>query len=123
MISYHLEKSEIRVSHVVEGDLGVDPGKVLLGALPAVVHHGGGQALSEVVHALVELAPEELDAHDGEDEPEDQADQEDVEDGGNGVHQGVHHNLERSGYNTCHSCLGKNDSQSFERLKGFRPFS
>ena len=52
-----------------------------------------GQPLSKVVDALEELPPEELDAHDGEDEPEHQAHQKDVEDAGDGVHQGVHDNL------------------------------
>jgi len=49
-----------------------------------------------LVNTLVELAPEELDPHDGEDEPEHEAHQQHVEDGGDGVHQRIHHNLERS---------------------------
>ncbi len=78
---------------VVEGDLGVDPGEVLLGALESVVDDVDGEAVALLVHALVELAAEELDAHDGEDEPEHQAHEKHVEDGGDGVHQGVHHDL------------------------------
>jgi hypothetical protein len=40
-----LEEGEVGVAHVVKGDLGVDPGEVLGGALPLVVHHAGQQAL------------------------------------------------------------------------------
>ena len=78
---------------MIEGDLGVDPRVVLLGALPLVVDHVDGEPLLELVDALVEFAPEELDAHDGEDEPEDEADEEHVEDRRDGVHEGVHHDL------------------------------
>ena len=53
---------------------------------------GGGPEYL-LVDTFVELAPEELDPHDGEDEPEDEAHQQHVEDGGDGVHQRVHHNL------------------------------
>jgi hypothetical protein len=42
---------------------------------------------------LVVFSGEELDAHDGEDEPEDETDKQHVEDGGDGLHQGVHHHL------------------------------
>jgi hypothetical protein len=52
-----------------------------------------------LVDTLVELAPEELDPHDGEDEPEHEAHQQHVEDGGDGVHQRIHHNLKRSSLN------------------------
>ena len=45
------------------------------------------------VYALVELPSEELDAHDGEDEPEDEAHQQHVDDRRDGVHQGVHYDL------------------------------
>ena len=83
------------MAHVVEGDLGVDPGEVFLGAFPPVVDDRGRKALVKVVHAFVEFPAKELDAHDGEDQPEDQADQEHVEDGRDGVHQGVHHDLEQ----------------------------
>ena len=36
---------------------------------------------------------DDLDPHDGEDEPEDEAHKEDVDDGGDGIHQSVHNNL------------------------------
>ena len=36
---------------------------------------------------------DDLDPHDGEDEPEDEANKEDVDDGGDGIHQSVHNNL------------------------------
>ena len=57
------------------------------------------------VDALVELAPEELDAHDGEDEPKDETDQQHVDDGGDGVHQGVHHDLNAKMGQTREICL------------------
>ena len=52
-----------------------------------------GQSFAVLVHALVELSAEELDAHDGEDEPEDEAHQQNVEDGGDGEHERVHYDL------------------------------
>ena len=73
--------------------LRVDPGVVLLEALCLVVDDVDVEAVAVGVDALEELAAEELDAHDGEDEPEHQAHQQHIEDGGDGVHQGVHHNL------------------------------
>lgn len=42
---------------------------------------------------LVIFATEEIDAHDGKDEPEDETHKEHIDDGRNGSHQGVHHNL------------------------------
>lgn len=42
---------------------------------------------------LVVPAIEQLDAHDGKDEPEDETHQQHVHNGGDGSHQGVHHNL------------------------------
>ena len=93
METYDLEKSKVCVTYMVKGDLGVDPGEVLGGALPFVGHLRDVEADVVVVDALVELAPEELDTHDGEDEPEDETHEEHVEDGGNGVHQSVDNNL------------------------------
>ena len=88
-----MKQGKVCVAHVVKSDLGVDPGVVLVGTLPLVLDDGDGETQVVLIEALVELAPEELDAHDGEDEPEHQADQQHIEDGGDGVHQGVHHNL------------------------------
>lgn len=82
---------------VISGYLGVDPGVVLVGvlfALRLVVDDVDVEAVAFLVDALEELAAEELDAHDGEDEPEDEAHEQHVEDGRNGVHQRVHHDLE-----------------------------
>lgn len=90
----HLKEGQVGVAHVVEVDLGVDPREVLLEALELVVYHADGQPLALVVQALVELAAEKLHAHDGKDEPEHQAHQQHVEDRGDGVHQGVDHNLQ-----------------------------
>ena len=73
--------------------LRVDPGVVLLEALGLVVDDVDVEAVAVGVDALEELAAEELDAHDGEDEPEDETHEEHVEDGGNGVHQSVDNNL------------------------------
>ena len=81
------------MTDVVEVNFGVDPGVVFLEALRFVVDLGDGKSLPEVVDTLVELPPEKLDAHDGEDEPEDQTHQEHVENGRDGIHQGIHHNL------------------------------
>ena len=81
------------MTDVVEVNFWVDPGVVFLEALRFVVDLGDGKPLPEVVDTLVELPPEKLDAHDGEDEPEDQTHQEHVENGRDGIHQGIHHNL------------------------------
>ena len=81
------------MSHVIKSDFRVDPGIVFVGTLPLVRDLGWRQPLIVLVQTFVELSAEELDAHNGEDEPEHQADQQHVEDGRNGVHQGVHHNL------------------------------
>ena len=81
------------MAHVIKSDLGVDPGEVLVRALPLVPDLGGGQPLIVLVQAFVELSSKELDPHDGEDEPEHKAHQQHVEDGRDGVHQGVHHDL------------------------------
>ena len=81
------------MTDVVEVNFGVDPCVVFLEALRFVVDLSDGKPLPEVVDTLVELPPEELDAHDGEDEPEDQTHQEHVENGRDGIHQGIHHNL------------------------------
>ena len=45
-LTHHLEEGEVGMAHMVEGDLGVDPGVVLSRALPLVVHHRGQQALT-----------------------------------------------------------------------------
>ena len=42
---------------------------------------------------------DDLDPHDGEDEPEDEAHKEDVDDGGDGIHQSVHDNLKMTKVN------------------------
>ena len=73
--------------------LGIDPGVILLEALCLVIDDVDVEAGAALVDALEELAAEELDAHDGEDEPEDEAHKEDVDDGGDGIHQSVHNNL------------------------------
>ena len=88
-----LEKRQVGVTNVVEGDLWVYPGEVLLCTLPLVVDHRHLQPLPVVVKAFVKLSTKELDAHDGKDEPEDETDQQDVDDWGDGVHQCVDHNL------------------------------
>ena len=46
-----------------------------------------------VIDAFAKLPSEELDAHDGKDEPEDQANQYHVANTGNGIHQSVDHDL------------------------------
>ena len=61
--------------------------------LSPVLHNIDAQPDAVLVDTLVELATKELDSHDGEDEPEDEADQKHIDDGGDGVHQGIHHNL------------------------------
>ena len=81
------------MTDVIEVNFGVDPGVVFLEALRFVVDLGDGKPLPKVVNTLVELSPEELDAHDGEDKPEDQTHQKHVENGRDGIHQGIHHNL------------------------------
>ena len=81
------------MTDVIKGNFRVDPGVVFLEALELVVDDVNVQALALVVHALVELAAEELDAHDGKDQPEHEAHQEHVEDGRDGVHQGIYDNL------------------------------
>ena len=91
---FSISAAEVGVPDVIEGDLRVDPRVVLLCALPLVVDHVDGEPLLELVDALVELPAEELDAHDGEDEPEDEADEQHVEDRRDGVHEGVHHDLQ-----------------------------
>lgn len=42
---------------------------------------------------LVIFATEEIDTHDGKNEPEDETHEEHIDDGRDGSHQGVHHNL------------------------------
>ena len=76
--------------------LGVDPGVILLEALPLVVNHTDWQPCVVLVNTFVELPAEELNSHDGEDEPEDEAHQQDIDDGGDGVHQGIYYNLEET---------------------------
>ena len=93
LCTHHLKQGKVGVAHVVKSDLGVDPGVVLVGTLPLVLDDGDGEPQVVLIEALVELAPEELDAHDGEDEPEHEAHQQHVEDGGDGVHESVHNNL------------------------------
>ncbi len=44
--TYHLKECQVGVAHVVKGYLGVDPGVVLGGALPLVVHNAGQQSLT-----------------------------------------------------------------------------
>ena len=78
---------------MIKSDFRVDPGIIFVGTLPLVRDLSDRQPLIVLVQTFVELSAEELDAHDGEDEPEHQADQQHVEDGGNGVHQSIHHNL------------------------------
>ena len=63
--------------------------------LSPVLHNIDAQPDAVLVYTLVELATKELDSHDGEDEPEDEADQQHIDDGGDGVHQGIHHNLSK----------------------------
>lgn len=92
-LTHHLKQSQVGVAHVIESDFGVDPGIVFVGAFPFVRDLSGWQTLIVIIQAFVELSSEELDPHDGEDEPEHQADQQHIEDGRYGVHQGVHHNL------------------------------
>ena len=82
------------MTDVVKCYLGVDPGVVLLETLPLVVHHAHWQPDAVLVQTLVELPSEELNSHDGEDEPKHQADQQDVDDRGDGVHQGVYYDLQ-----------------------------
>ena len=81
------------MTDVVEVNFGVDPGVVFLEALRFVVDLGDGQPLAKLVHALVKLASEKLDPHDGKYQPEDQTHQEHVKNGRDGIHQGIHHNL------------------------------
>ena len=45
------------------------------------------------VHALAELAGEQVDSHDTEDEPEDETHEQHVHDGGNGSNKSVHDHL------------------------------
>ena len=47
------------------------------------------------VNAFIELAPKELNSHNGEYQPEDQTDQQHVDNRGDSVHQGIHHNLNK----------------------------
>ena len=44
--SHHLKEGQVSVADMVKGNLGVDPGVVLLGALPPVVDHAGQQSLA-----------------------------------------------------------------------------
>ena len=62
-------------------------------ALCLVVDDVDVEAVPAIIDALEEFPAEELDPHDGEDEPEDEAHKEDVDDGGDGIHQSVHNNL------------------------------
>ncbi len=50
--------------------------------------------LFALTDALMIAPPEQLDAHDGEDEPEDEANEQHVEDGGDRLDQRVHHHLQ-----------------------------
>ena len=85
------------MDHHSSAYLRVDPGVVLLEALGLVVDDVDVEAVAVGVDALEELAAEELDAHDGEDEPEDEAHQQHVEDRRDRVHQSVHHDLGKGG--------------------------
>ena len=93
METYDLEKSQVCVTYMVKGDLGVDPGKVFGSTLPLVGNLRDVETNIVIVDTFVELPTEELDAHDGEDEPEDETHEEHVEDGGDGVHQSIDNNL------------------------------
>ena len=83
------------MSHVVKCYLGVDPGVILLETFPLVVNHTDWQSGVVLVNTFVELPAKELNSHDGKYQPEDEADQQDIDDGGDGVHQGIYHNLEQ----------------------------
>jgi hypothetical protein len=48
---------------------------------------------SVTVDAFEEFPFEELNSHDGKDEPEEETNEEDVEDGRDGVHQSIHDHL------------------------------
>lgn len=82
------------MANVVKGDFGVDPGVVFYSTLPHVVDLSDGQAITIYIDAFVEPASEELNPHDGKDQPEYQAHQEHVENGRDSVHQGIDNNLE-----------------------------
>ena len=54
---------------------------------------------------------DDLDPHDGEDEPEDEAHKEYVDDGRDGIHQRIHHNLKMTKVKNDHSILyGQEDN-------------
>ena len=44
------------MSHMIKGDLGVNPGEVLLCAFESIVDYIDCQPIAQVVDALVELA-------------------------------------------------------------------
>jgi len=91
-----LEESEVSVEDVVEVDLRVVPGVIVVDeglALVAPRHDVivDGQAIA--VDTVLEATAEQIDAHDAEDEPEDQTDEQYVEDGWDSLDQRVDHHL------------------------------
>jgi len=94
--THHLQEGEVAESHVVKVDLHLRPvelGVVHGEALWLVVDHGDTVDEAGSVHALPELAGEQVDPHDAEDEPEDEAHEQHVHDGGDGADERVHHHL------------------------------
>ena len=96
--THHLQEGEVAQTHVVVVDLDIEPADLARVhqalALGLVVDLGDVEPLGGGgVHAVVELAGEQVDAHDAEDEPEDEADEQHIHDGGDGSQEGIHHHL------------------------------
>ena len=68
---------------------------LLFEALAQVPHFRCIDGNTISILAPLELAAEEIDAHDAEDEPEHKADKQDIEDGRNCLDQGIYDNLQQ----------------------------
>lgn len=62
------------MSNMIKSYGWIDPSEVLLCAFEFVINDGSRQSISEFVDALVELSSEELNTHDGENQPEHKTD-------------------------------------------------
>ena len=92
-----MEERQVADRDVVEVDLRVEPG-VIVGLLHLIAdslvgHYAEVHPDPIAVLALVELSTKQIDSHDTEDEPKHEADQQHVEDGGDGLNQGIYHDL------------------------------
>ena len=94
-VTYHLKQSEIAVDHMIEIHSRVLPGEILVQTIEFVRHifRDIHPIVRIDVDTFVESTAEQLDAHDGEDQPKHQTDQQNVENGRNGSDQGIDDHL------------------------------